>query len=90
MIKRIEIIKCQILNVLMNEWGGETWLGYDVLANDTGSTVEECKRAMKELREVGYVTHEVCVDHDGKPCGSGYFLTPKFFTTFSEKNNKKS
>jgi len=53
------------------------WPGYSALSDTIDCPVDQCKWAMKQLKDGGYVTHAPTIDHEGRPSGSGFFLTPK-------------
>jgi hypothetical protein len=44
---------------------------------DIGMTKTEMQKEMLKLRNKGIVEIKMCVDYDGIPHGSGYFLTEK-------------
>lgn len=53
-------------------------VGYDQRTlEDTNLTKEEMKGEMISLRNDGLVELKPCVDYDGRPFGSGWFLTQK-------------
>lgn len=50
------------------------WFGYKFLSKDTGYSIKELKKAMKELSDEGKVQHLYTSSDESRIAGSGWFL----------------
>lgn len=70
---------------VIKKWSNENfsgfdghWKGYSALMDETGLSLKDCKKCIKELVSEKLILRSATVNSDGMLNGTGYFTTEMF------------